>query len=88
MRNHQVSPAALKTTSTVVALVAIPLVLFRFWPFTVAFMLLGAVATFVISLIVGHAINYLLVLIVEFILMELAMLLVIFYYGRKRDYVP
>ena len=48
---------------------AMTLAMFQFWPFLLIFLILGTVATFVISAITGYMINFFLVLIIQFVLM-------------------
>lgn len=50
--------------------IGLPLVaLFQCWPFLLIFILLGFIAAIIISAIVGQAVNILLILIVEYLLM-------------------
>ena len=56
----------------------VPLGLFKFWPFTVVFLLLGILATIVISAIIGTVVNFLLVLFIEYLLMASAIFIALY----------
>ena len=67
------------------AIIGISLAPFQFWPFTLVFLILGAIATGVITALTGYVINYLLVLFIEYIILMLLILSIVFYvvYGGR-----
>ncbi len=67
------------------AIIGLSLGLFHFWPFTLVFMLLGGIVAVVISVITGHAINFLLVLVIEYLLMVSIMFIALYVHGRRND---
>ena len=57
--------------------------LFKFWPFTLIFLILGIIAHEAISAVSGSTINFFIVLIIEYLLMT-AIISVVFYIVKRR----
>ncbi len=67
------------------AFIGVSLGLFRFWQFTLIFFILGGIATALISVMTGYMVNFLLVLVVEYLLMVLIMFIAMYVHRRRFD---
>lgn len=67
----------------IIGIVSATLALFQFWPFTLIFLLVGAIATGVISGIVGHPVSFSLILLTEYLLMLMIIFLVIYITSKE-----
>jgi len=68
----------IRRSVTIGVIIGISLAPFQFWPFTLVFMILGGIATGIITALTGYMINYFLVLLVEYALMLIIMSIAIY----------
>jgi hypothetical protein len=64
---------------------SIAIALLQFWPFIIIFFVLGGVATVIIGLLSGQEINYFLILPVEFLLIVVTILCIIYVRAVKNS---
>ena len=64
-------------------IIGLPLGMFRFWQFALAFVFVGGIVTVIIEAVTGHTANLFLVLFVEYLLVTITIAIML-YFGRKR----
>ena len=74
----------MKPSYVVAAIFGLSIGLFQFWPFTLAFLLVGGLASLIVDVMVGHMVSFALVLLVEYMLMLAIFFMVWHIKMRKR----
>ena len=68
---------------TLISAIGMSIALFQFWHFIASFLIIGATATFAIGVMTGYMVDFIFVLIIEYLLMVIIISVAFFIQSRR-----